>query len=350
VISFVVPAHNEEVCLPTTLEAIRESGGATGQPFEIIVVNDASTDKTAEIASDFGARIVHVNHRQIAATRNSGARAAQGERIFFVDADTIINPAAVADCLRAMDKGAVGGGGLVKVEGEVPFYVQLMMLAFYLPAKFGGFCGGAFMYCTRDAFLATGGFNEKLYWGEEGFFGFELKRRGRFVVIWRRVLTSGRRFRALPGRAAVRFFVRWISHPIKIFTNRSYVQEIWYDSNRQHDNKPPSEIGFRITNFFGLLITLSLVTGPVWYFIPWSATPLSTTFGKARFVNAIFLIHASLIFFPITGWLAVNLTRFRISREWFRMALLLGLCWWQALESSFGIYSIWSRFFRWIVA
>src|SRR6202012_5387512 len=90
-ISFIVPAHNEQACLGGTLRTIHESARAAGVAYEIVVANDASTDATAEVARENGARVVSVNHRQIAATRNSGARAAVGERLFFVDADTMIN-------------------------------------------------------------------------------------------------------------------------------------------------------------------------------------------------------------------------------------------------------------------
>jgi glycosyltransferase involved in cell wall biosynthesis len=86
------------------LQAIHESARAAGQPYEIIVVDDASTDATAEIARQNNARVVSVNHRQIAATRNAGASVAQGGRLFFVDADTTINPRVVASALRWMDK------------------------------------------------------------------------------------------------------------------------------------------------------------------------------------------------------------------------------------------------------
>src|SRR3954466_6504212 len=82
-ISFIVPAHNEEACLGRTLEAIRESADGLALAHEIIVVNDASSDRTAEIASEHKARVVDVKHRQIAATRNSGARTAVGDRLFF---------------------------------------------------------------------------------------------------------------------------------------------------------------------------------------------------------------------------------------------------------------------------
>src|SRR4029079_8077114 len=109
-ISFIVPAHNEQASLGRTLEAIHEAARAVGQPYEVIVVDDASTDTTPEIAAQNNARVVSVNHRQIAATRNSGARSAQGEGLFFVDADTSIHVRALASALRAMDKGAAGGG------------------------------------------------------------------------------------------------------------------------------------------------------------------------------------------------------------------------------------------------
>jgi glycosyltransferase involved in cell wall biosynthesis len=109
-ISFIVPAHNEESCLGRTLQTIHDSARVAGCPYEIIVADDASTDATAEVAKQNNARVVSVNHRQIAATRNAGARAATGERLFFVDADTIINSRVVASALRCMDKGAVGGG------------------------------------------------------------------------------------------------------------------------------------------------------------------------------------------------------------------------------------------------
>src|SRR3990172_9085891 len=99
-ISFIVPAHNEQASLGPTLEDIHKAARAVGQPYEIFVVDDASTDATPQIAAQNNARVVSVNHRQIAATRNSGARAAQGERLFFVDADTTANPIAVAAALR----------------------------------------------------------------------------------------------------------------------------------------------------------------------------------------------------------------------------------------------------------
>jgi glycosyltransferase involved in cell wall biosynthesis len=198
-ISFIVPAHNEQAGLGRTLKAIHESARAVGQPYEVIVVDDASTDATADVARQYNATVVPVSHRQLAATRNSGGRAARGDRLFFVDADTTINPRAVAAALRYMDKGAVGGGAAVWFDGVLPLYARVLALFMGVFSKIAGFTGGAFMFCTREAFHATGGFNERLYCAEEGSLALVLKREGWFVVLWERVLTSGRRFRTMSG-------------------------------------------------------------------------------------------------------------------------------------------------------
>src|SRR6266850_4882004 len=157
-VSFIVPAHNEQACLGRTLQAIHESARIVGQPYEIIVVDDASTDATAEVARQRNATVLPVKHRQIAATRNSGARAAQGEQLLFVDADTIISHGLLASALRSMDKGAAGGGAPARFEADAPLYARLLLLWLGLAMRVAGISGGAFMFCTRDAFRAIGGF------------------------------------------------------------------------------------------------------------------------------------------------------------------------------------------------
>ena len=105
-ISFIVPAHNEAYELPRALAAIFQSARALGEPFEVIVVNDASTDATPALAREAGARVLDVQLRQISRVRNAGARAAQGEILFFVDADTQINPEVLRAAVAALRAGA----------------------------------------------------------------------------------------------------------------------------------------------------------------------------------------------------------------------------------------------------
>src|SRR6478736_8623668 len=109
-ISFIVPAYNEEHELSDTLAAIRNAASGAALPYEIIVVDDASTDATPEIASGAGARVIPINRRQIAASRNAGARAAQGEYLFFIDADTRINQTHVTEAMTLLEADYTGGG------------------------------------------------------------------------------------------------------------------------------------------------------------------------------------------------------------------------------------------------
>ena len=119
-ISFVVPAYNEERCLPVALAAIHEAARAIGAEYEIVVADDASTDATAALAREAGARVVSVANRQISKTRNDGARAAAGDHLVFVDADTRVSANVVRAAMAALDAGAVGGGCEVAFDSDAP--------------------------------------------------------------------------------------------------------------------------------------------------------------------------------------------------------------------------------------
>src|SRR5256885_965259 len=129
-ISFIVPAHNEELELAATLEAIHAAASGGAQLYEIIVVDDASADGTSEIASRAGAKVVRIDRRQIAAARNAGARAAHGEVLFFVDADTRISAAHITDALAALTAGCSGGSARVTIEGAIPHWARIFLRAF----------------------------------------------------------------------------------------------------------------------------------------------------------------------------------------------------------------------------
>jgi glycosyltransferase involved in cell wall biosynthesis len=349
-ISFIVPAHNEQSCLPPTLQAIHESARVVGRAYEIIVVDDASTDATAEIARQNKARVVSVNHRQIAGTRNSGGRAANGEQLFFVDADTTINSRAVASALRAMDKGAVGGGAPAWLgKGEVvPLYIWLLGYVSVVGTKLIGFTGGAFMFCTRQAFQATGGFNERMFWGEEGEFAMALKREGRFVVVLNPVLTSGRRFRKTSALQLLAGGVRMIFSPIKMVTQRSSVEKIWYDSNRADDDKAPNSLAARISNGIAFVLLVVLLTAPLWGFVPMSLTPRSSPQGKVRFILAIWVCHVCLICWPIGMALFWNLLRRKHWLEWMKLLALCTFSFWQAWSGTRCVIRIWTLLGHWL--
>src|SRR5438067_13258363 len=169
-ISFIVPAYNEELELASTLEAVHAAASRTIQPCEIIVVDDASTDATPEIAGRAGAKVVSIDRRQIAAARNAGARASQGEYLFFVDADTRINASHVTEGITALEAGYAGGSARVAIDGIVPLWGRVLLRAFtvlYFGLNLGA---GAFLFATRRNFKETGGFDVQYFVGEEDYF------------------------------------------------------------------------------------------------------------------------------------------------------------------------------------
>src|SRR5436305_9727125 len=205
-ISFIVPAYNEEHELSATLAAVHAAASNAEQPYEIIVVDDASTDATPEIASRAGAKVIRINRRQIAASRNAGGRAAQGEYLFFIDADTRINRAHITGAIAAMDAGYAGGSARVNMDGLIPIWGRMLLLGFssvYFGLNLGA---GAFLFTTRHNFDIVGGFDEQYFAGEEVYFSLELKRLGRFKVLREPVVTSVRNLRSYRAKHFLRNF------------------------------------------------------------------------------------------------------------------------------------------------
>ena len=196
-VSFIIPAHNEEALVGQSIRSVMESADAVVRDaFEIIVVDDASTDRTAEVAGSLGVQVVSVNHRQIAATRNAGAKAARGRLLVFVDADTRVRPGVLRAALHVLSRGFVGGGSCIEIERPVPFYGVVIERVVQMVAPAVGLAGGCFFFCTREAFESAGGFDSRLFAAEEVALARALSRLGRFIVLRQTVLTSGRKLRA----------------------------------------------------------------------------------------------------------------------------------------------------------
>lgn len=195
-LSFIVPAYNEELELPSTLAAITRAAADSGNAeHELIVVDDGSTDRTAQIAREAGAQLVSINRRQIAASRNAGARAAGGDVLFFVDADTRIRATHITGAITALAAGYSGGSAHIQTDGDLPWWGRLflsLLCTVYFAVNLGA---GAFLFTTRQNFAAAGGFDEQFFVGEEVYFSQALKKLGRFKILREAVLTSGRKLR-----------------------------------------------------------------------------------------------------------------------------------------------------------
>lgn len=241
-ISFVIPAHNEEYLLSDTLSQLMAAINTVGQPSEVIVVDDASTDQTAAVGRAAGAQVIRQNLRKIAAVRNAGAQRAHGDRLVFLDADTRLPAGTLKAALTALERGAIGGGAQVRVMEPIGLAARGILSLWNVVSRVTCWAPGCFMFMHRDAFEAVGGFDEQYYVTEELFLSQALKKLGRFVILKEPVNTSGRKVRLyttpqLAGRA----FRILLSGPRGFRCNKGL--DLWYDGRREGpsplERRPP---------------------------------------------------------------------------------------------------------------
>jgi len=109
IFSFVVPAHNEENVIGPCIDSIKKQKNK--EDYEIIVVNDGSTDKTGEIAKKMGARVIDFKTGHSAAfARNRGAEKANGKFLIFLDADQTLEKNFLEKLFSTAEKKDFNGG------------------------------------------------------------------------------------------------------------------------------------------------------------------------------------------------------------------------------------------------
>lgn len=119
IVSIVIPAYNEEKYLVKTLESVSQI--VTKIPFEIIGVNNASTDRTRKVFEVFGIRSFDANKKGLSQARAAGIRAARGEIIIQLDADTVIPETFIdAHHMHYSDEYVVGVSAKVATVGVHP--------------------------------------------------------------------------------------------------------------------------------------------------------------------------------------------------------------------------------------
>lgn len=239
-VSFIVPAFNEETLLGATLEALHEAGRALGEPYEILVVDDASTDRTADIARGHKARVVSVNCRHIAGTRNAGARAATGQMFVFVDADTIVSPEVTLAAVAAVRAGAVGGGSALKFDGVIPLFARVITPFAVWLLRIFSVAPGCFLFCSREAFFAVGGFDETFFGAEDVVLSNALKQYGRFEILRQAVTTSGRKLRTHSVLEMLYLLLRLTVRGTRVIKQRQGM-ELWYGERREEGGTGASE-------------------------------------------------------------------------------------------------------------
>ena len=195
-ISVVIPAHNEEVYLPGALEAV---WAQTLKPLEVIVVDNASTDRTGEVAEALGARVVHCGRKGVAHARQAGLLAARGEWVAMTDADSLPVKGWL-ERLAARAEGAVALYGPLRFYGVSPWEAAFSEWGYRAFLNLMALLGrpnlaGANMMVRKEAALQLGGFPE-VEAREDVLLGWRLKALGPVRYVPEAlVLTSARRLK-----------------------------------------------------------------------------------------------------------------------------------------------------------
>lgn len=204
--SVIIPAHNEEKYIGKCLRAIiSASKYVKPDGVEIIVVANRCTDKTCAIAKHYGARVLINDDKCIAAIRNTGVKAAKGEIVVTIDADSLMTKHSLVEIRERLESGKYIGGGtnpkFERMSVGIAFsslYVVINLLPVML--KNGGYLSGAMFWFYKRDFEAINGFDENLISLEDMDFAVRLKKAGEQkglkygTLKHSYVLTSSRKF------------------------------------------------------------------------------------------------------------------------------------------------------------
>lgn len=233
-VSIVIPAHNEANYIEVALASV-SAQDYPAQRLECVVVDNASTDGTAQRAGEYAARhaeldllIVAEPSLGVARAKNRGACQATGAILIFLDADSRMTASLARDVVSQYHAGAPAGSIRIVADSDSWLergFFDLMELG---PRLFG--IRSQMFYCDRALFLALGGFDETLNLAEDLEFLRRVKRllrqkrSGKVCHIRTSVIaTSPRRLRRLPHHLSlVTVFVRWALAHAGIGRRRTY--------------------------------------------------------------------------------------------------------------------------------
>jgi glycosyltransferase involved in cell wall biosynthesis len=237
-LSFVVPAYNEEAYLPACLESILAQTGELGDAVEIIVVNNASSDRTLQVAMGFkGVRVVDEPRKGLTFARQAGFAASTGELIANVDSDSRLTPGWVQTVLKEF----ASEPKLVALSGPFIYYdmspsqrfsVQIFYLIAYLVyavnrwvLRAGSMVQGGNFVLRRTALEKIGGFDTSIsFYGEDTDIARRMNQVGKVKFTFKlKMLSSARR---LKKEGTLRIALRYtINYFWTIFGKTPYTKE-----------------------------------------------------------------------------------------------------------------------------
>lgn len=189
-ISLIIPAHNEEDLLPRCLEAVEKARQQANISLETIIVLNRCTDRTEDIAKEFGAVIVREEACNLSIIRNAGAAVATAPILVTCDADSFLHPETFVQVQQKLSSEKFVGGGAVTLPERWSIGIFFSILSILPRLIWHGVSFGLF-WCRTEDFRAIGGFNENLVSVEDLDFAKRLQKHGKE--------TGGRKFGTLLG-------------------------------------------------------------------------------------------------------------------------------------------------------
>jgi glycosyltransferase involved in cell wall biosynthesis len=244
-LAFIIPAYNEELLLPNTLNNLLQiCSKLPSYKAEIIVVDNNSTDKTAEIAQSLNTRVIFEPINQISRARNAGAKAAShADYLFFIDADTTPSLDVISEALRLMESQRYCGGGTIVTfdSSKNNIFVKFWTTV----SKLTQLAAGAFIFCTNEAYKGCGGYSESIYAAEDLVFSRALQKWGKshgkqkFTIITKYpIITSDRKMKWFTNwEIFTKLFLLGLM-PWKLRSRKN--ADFWY-KRPESSKKPPSE-------------------------------------------------------------------------------------------------------------
>jgi len=175
-LSVIIPAFDEELYLPETLSNLQGAICMCRCSVELIVVDNESADRTAEVARSFGATVVHEPVHNLSRVRNAGADVARGDVLAFVDADTIVPPHFLDRLAETMSNPLCIGGSADIVHTPKSKLLRVYLYAWRWLGIRLGMAQGAAQFCRKSAFSRVNGYDESQFMGEDVDFYWRLQK------------------------------------------------------------------------------------------------------------------------------------------------------------------------------
>lgn len=233
-ISVIIPVYNGEKFLPGCLDAVKST---TYQQYELIVVDDCSTDRSVEISREKGARVLKMARQSgPGAARNFGAQEARGEVLFFVDADVVVKSDTVERvAIDFMDQPEIAAvfGSYDDEPAETNFISQYKNLFHRFVHQqgrseaetFWAGCGAV----RRDVFLAVDGFDAERYPRpaiEDIELGYRMRAQGHRILLDKKLQGKHLKRWSLKSMLHADIFCRAVPWSMLIFESKGMVNDL----------------------------------------------------------------------------------------------------------------------------